>query len=93
MSNYPLVKVTWHDAQEGEEGWQDIEKCIETPMAICYSVGWLISRDEEKIVLMATAGKCQTEDKISSGGDCTAIPANWTTKIEYLVPKTELLVG
>ena len=62
-------------------------------MAICYSVGWLISRDEEKIVLMATAGKCQTEDKISSGGDCTAIPANWTTKIEYLVPKTELLVG
>ena len=88
MSDYPLVRVTWHDAQEGEEGWQDIEKCIDTPMAICYSVGWLISRDEEKIVLMATAGKCQTEDKISSGGDCTAIPANWTTKIEFLEVKT-----
>ena len=42
---------------------------------------------------MATAGKCQTEDEISTGGDCTAIPSNWTTKIEHLVPKTELLVG
>lgn len=85
---YPIVRVTWNDAQEGEQGWLDIQDCVNTPMAVCYTVGWLIENTDEKITIMTSAAKCQTGKEITQGGGCTSIPADWCTLIEYLEPKT-----
>ena len=87
IGRYPIVKVTWRDAQEGEQGWLDIEDCRKTPMAICYTVGWMIENNDNTIILMTSAAKCMTEEEITQGGGCTAIPKDWAIKIDYLFPE------
>ena len=87
IGRYPIVRVTWRDAQEGEQGWRDIEDCRKTPMAICYTVGWMIENNDNTIILMTSAAKCMTEEEITQGGGCTAIPKHWATKIDYLFPE------
>ena len=87
IGRYPIVRVTWRDAQEGEQGWLDIEDCRKTSMAICYTVGWMIEHNDDTIILMTSAAKCMTEEEITQGGGCTAIPTDWATKIDYLFPE------
>lgn len=82
--DFPIVKVTWADAQEAGVGWLDLQECIEAPLAKCYSVGWLAYNDDKKIVIMATLARNDADSEITQGGDCTAIPADWVTDIEYL---------
>jgi len=84
MIDYPLVKVTWHDAQEAGSGWLDLEDCEKAPLAVCTSVGWLLALTSTKIVVAATLSQAASEEPVTQGGDCTAIPRDWAIKIEYL---------
>tara|TARA_R100000655_G_scaffold109161_1_gene162925 strand:- start:2554 stop:2853 length:300 start_codon:yes stop_codon:yes gene_type:complete len=86
IGRYPIVRVTWRDAQESEQGWLDIEDCKKTPMALCYTVGWLVEHNDDTIVLMTSAARCMTEEEVTQGGGCTAIPTDWATNIDYLTP-------
>ena len=84
ISKYPMVRVTWADAQEAGSGWLDIEDCANAKLAECQSVGWLVHQDDKKLIIMATIGKESSDAEVTTGGDCTAIPFDWVTKIEYL---------
>ena len=41
----PLVLVTWLDAKDGQTGWHSIDDIEIEKLATCYSVGWLMVRN------------------------------------------------
>ena len=51
--NKPLVLVTWLDAKDGQTGWHSIEDIQKERLAMCHSTGWLMFKDETKIIIMA----------------------------------------
>ena len=82
---YPIVEVTWLDAEEkGDVGWNDIKDIIKyakKPCPTMKSVGYEIFRGPEHISLLSTVGpeECSTLEKI---------PLWFIKKIEYLTPVT-----
>jgi hypothetical protein len=48
----PLVMVEWVDSYGCSSRWRELEELTPDPM-ICRSVGWLLHRDRECIVLVA----------------------------------------
>ena len=89
LDKCPMVRVTWYDAQEGEAGWLDIDMCINTPLAVCQTVGWLVENNDKKLTLMTTVGKSEEDSDVTQGGGCTSIPQDWATNIEYLYPEAK----
>ena len=85
LTNIPIVKITWHDAQDAESGWLERTDMEDSPLAVCQDVGWLLVDNEEKVVIM----KSQIEGE-EMGGGCTAIHHSWVQKIEVLEPAFEL---
>jgi len=73
---YPLVLVEWLDAS-ARAGWTDLADAKDCPLAPCMSVGFLIHKDKDRLVVVATVGTYAMGDRI-------AIPKPWVTKIEYL---------
>ena len=51
--NYPIVLVTWFDAKDGSSGWHSIEDVKKEKLATCYSTGWLVHHDNERVVILA----------------------------------------
>jgi hypothetical protein len=76
-----MVRITWLDARDTETGWLDIKDVIDAPLAVCQEVGWLVTNNPDKIVIMRSY--CKDKDEVSGGG-AIAIPKSWVTKIEYL---------
>ena len=66
---------------EQELYWLDIKDVIDAPLAVCQEVGWMVTNNKNKIVVMRSYSK--DKDEISGGG-AIAIPKGWITKIEYL---------
>jgi len=70
MADYPLVEVTWVDAEEvGQVGWNDLEEMIEEaekPCPIVRSVGYLVFCSETHISLIRAfySEGCSTVEKI-----------------------------
>ena len=77
----PMVRVTWLDARDTETGWLDIKEVIDAPLAVCQEVGWMVTNNNNKVIIMRSYSK-DKED--ISGGGAIAIPKGWVTKIEYL---------
>lgn len=81
MTQLPLVLVTWNDAVELGAGWHDLKDIEKHNVTACKSVGWLVHKDEKRIIIMSTVeGK---ENEISGGG-VHAIPTDWCTSIQNL---------
>ncbi len=76
-----MVRLTWVDAQESCTGWSDWEDMVDSPLAECQEVGWLIVNNDEKVVMMRSWHAAEEQ-----GGACIAIPKTWVLKIEELVP-------
>ena len=81
ISKVPMVRVSWVDAQEGCVGWTELEEMMDSPLAQCQEVGWLLVNNEEKVVIMRSWNQ-EGQD----GGACIAIPNSWVLNIEVLVP-------
>ncbi len=79
--NYPIVLVTWFDAKDGSSGWHSIEDVKKEKLATCYSTGWLVHHDSERVVIMADYSN---EENDHDGGRHIAIPAGWVKSIAYL---------
>ena len=79
--NKPLVLVTWLDAKDGQTGWHSIEDIEKEKLATCYSVGWLMVRNNEKVIIMADYSEF---DGDKEGGRHIAIPTGWVRTITYL---------
>ena len=52
--------IEWVDATLGNTGWWDIEDVVDMALETVHSTGWLISEDDQKVLL------CQSLDRISS---------------------------
>jgi len=81
IQKVPMVRVTWLDARDTETGWLDIKEILDAPLAVCQEVGWMVTNNNNKVVIMRSYSK-DKED--ISGGGAIAIPKGWVTKIEYL---------
>ena len=84
IEKVPMVRVTWLDARDTETGWIDIKKVLNAPLAKCQEVGWLVTNNEEKVVIMRSYSVCPEDKEDVSGGGAIAIPKSWIVKIEYL---------
>tara|TARA_R110000824_G_C14989274_1_gene655035 strand:+ start:176 stop:466 length:291 start_codon:yes stop_codon:yes gene_type:complete len=79
--HYPIVEVTWQDAEEkGDVGWNDIKDIIKyakKPCPTMKSVGYEVFRGTDHISLLSTVGldECSTLEKI---------PLGFIIKIVYL---------
>ena len=62
----------------------DIEK---EKLATCYSVGWLMVRNDEKVIIMADYSEFE-DDK--EGGRHIAIPNGWVKSVTHLKEKLKL---
>ena len=77
----PLVLVTWLDAKDGQTGWHSLDDIEKESLATCYSVGWLLVRNNEKVVIMSDYAECD-DDK--EGGRHIAIPNGWVKSVTFL---------
>jgi len=84
IQKVPMVRVTWLDARDTETGWIDIKKVLDAPLAKCQEVGWMVTNNSEKIVIMRSFSVCPEDKEDISGGGAIAIPKGWIVNIEYL---------
>ena len=78
---YPMVLVSWLDAKDGESGWHSIKDIQKEKPATCYSMGWMVLKDGERVVIMSDYSN---EENNNDGGRHIAIPAGWVKSITYL---------
>ena len=83
MNDIPMVRVTWKDAQDSDGSWTSLEDIIAHEPATCQEVGWLIHKDNTKIIVMRSR-ICNEFDELEEGGAHIAIPHDWVIKIEEL---------
>jgi len=81
LINYPMVLVTWHDAKDGNTGWQSLQDVQDEQLAMCHSLGWLVTYTNERTVIMADYSEYDGE---KDGGRHIAIPTGWVRSIAYL---------
>ena len=81
INSIPMVRLSWDDARDTETGWLSLKEMVNEPLAKCQEVGWMLVKNDEKVVVMRSWCKDQGDNH---GGGCIAIPRGWVTKIEYL---------
>ena len=81
MTELQLVLVVWNDAVEMESGWHNIEDIRKHTIAKCKTVGWLVDKNDERIIIMSTIE--EDENEIAGGGVHT-IPTDWCISIQQL---------
>jgi len=78
---WDLVEVTWLDAV-GPSGQLTMEGAEKYPLATRRTVGYLIVKNDEKIVLAATDDRPADDGYIAA--DVNAIPTPWATTIDVI---------
>lgn len=80
-SNVLIVYVRWQDAEAfGDAGWTDtpdLYKWMREEMRLCTSVGFLVYKDKEMIVLCDTLADSQV-------GQGQKIPIKWIKEISVM---------
>ncbi len=69
---YDLIMVAWEDIVSSSD-WESIVKISKAKTAICYSVGWLISKNSQTTVIMSDLS-FEDNREIEQGGSYTTIP-------------------
>ena len=54
-----LVHVTWVDSSSSR-GWRSLEDFKQEEMLVCESIGWLLDRNRERILIAGT--RCDNDD-------------------------------
>jgi hypothetical protein len=83
MDLIPMVRVTWQDAQDSDGCWTLVEDIVNHELATCQDVGWMVHRDEDKLVLMRSR-IVEEDPELKEGGGHIAIPNSWVIKVEQL---------
>ena len=81
MTDVPMVRLTWKDALDSDGTWTNLEDILAHECAVCQEVGWLLSSDEEKVIVMRSR---VVEEELEVGSSYIAIPQSWVIKIEEL---------
>ena len=84
---WPLVKITWMDAMDGDTGWVALSKMRDAKLATCVDIGWMIRNDDERVTIMGSwcLDPEEIKDDDKEGGRYITIPKGWVKKIEYLM--------
>lgn len=69
MSDFPLVLITWKDA-ETSVGWEAIGDAQADTIPACVSVGFVIKKTRKEIVLAQTMARGELNGRIT-------IPRGW----------------
>jgi len=81
MTDIPMVRLTWQDAQDSDGAWTEIEDILKHECAVAQEVGWLVHNDQEKVIVMRSR---IVAEELQEGGAFIAIPNSWVIKIEEL---------
>ena len=79
IKDYALVEVKWNDAT-GESGWMDINKAKLSKPAKPVSLGYLLEKTKEKLIIF-TDYIVDDEDGTLTVGNVTTIPAAWVQDV------------
>ena len=78
---YPDCWPMGYDAKDGSSGWHSIEDIKKEELATCYSVGWLVLKNDDRTVVMSDYSNIENDH---DGGRHIAIPSGWVKSITYL---------
>jgi hypothetical protein len=83
---WPMVRITWMDAIDGDTGWVPLGKMMNAKLATCIDLGWMIRNDDQRVTIMGSwcADPQETKEEDKEGGRYITIPKGWVKKIEYL---------
>ena len=81
MTDIPMVRLTWQDAQDSDGTWTEIDDILKHECAVAQEVGWLVHNDQEKVIVMRSR---IVAEELQEGGAFIAIPNSWVIKIEEL---------
>ena len=83
---WPMVRITWMDAMDGDTGWVPLGKMRDAKLATCIDIGWMIRDDDLRVTIMGSwcADPQETKEEDKEGGRYITIPKGWVKKIEYL---------
>lgn len=81
LTDVPMVRLTWQDAQDSDGAWTAIEDIVNHECAVAQEVGWLVHNDQEKVIVMRSR---IVAEELQEGGAFIAIPNSWVIKIEEL---------
>ena len=85
INDVAIYRVTWSDAQDSDGNWTDIKDIQNHELATCQDVGWMVHRDETRLVLMRSR-IVEKDEELREGGGHIAIPNSWVIKVERLEP-------
>ena len=85
IEDYQLVEVKWNDAT-GESGWMDINKAKLSKPARPVSLGYLLEKTKEKLIIF-TDYIVDDEDGTLTVGNVTTIPAAWVQDVTEITFK------
>ena len=78
-AKYRPVIIDWHDAASDDMGWSPIEDIKACPPLICRTIGFMVTRDKNRVVLVMNK---QEEYDIASTR--MSIPMSMINKVTYL---------
>ena len=73
-----VVEITWVDARS-KGGWSEPARYEKDTVSICRSVGYVLSRDQERTVLIQSES-----DSTGNVSDAIAIPARCIKRVKRL---------
>ena len=82
IKDYALVEVKLNDAT-GESGWMDINKAKLSKPAKPVSLGYLLEKTKEKLIIF-TDYIVDDEDGTLTVGNVTTIPAAWVQDVTQI---------
>ena len=83
---WPMVRITWMDAMDGDTGWVALSKMRDAKLATCVDIGWMIRNDDLRVSIMGSwcLDPQEEKDEDKEGGRYITIPKGCVKKIEHL---------
>jgi len=80
----PLVEVSWQDARSLFEQLPLSEAPTKITLVQRFSVGYLVARDKDRLLLCHTFDPANEEDEADGGADYLILPRSWVVKVREL---------
>lgn len=80
----PMVEVTWMDARSLFEQLPLSEAPAKIALVHRRSLGYLVAKDKERVLLCHTFDAAQQEDEADGGADYLILPRSWVVKVREL---------
>lgn len=88
MAKPKLVEIEWVDARSKYEELGLTEAVAKCALVRRHSVGYLVLKDRDRVLICHTYDPAETEQDIEGGCDWTVIPKGWVKSIIELNPST-----